>query len=55
MAEGVSSKETVNKEYMGQHMRIIQYSKTCVKRPLKNRQNTDLNDKWFCFLFVCLI
>ena len=23
-----------------------QYSKICVKRPLKNRQNKDLNDKW---------
>ena len=22
------------------------YSKTCVKWPLQNRQNTDLNDKW---------
>ena len=22
------------------------YSKTCVERPLKNRQNKDLNDKW---------
>ena len=22
------------------------YSKTCVKLPLKNRQNIDLNDKW---------
>ena len=22
------------------------YSKTCVKGPLKNRQNKDLNDKW---------
>ena len=22
------------------------YSKTCVKRPLKNRHNKDLNDKW---------
>ena len=22
------------------------YSKSCVKRPLKNRQNKDLNDKW---------
>ena len=22
------------------------YSKTCVKLPLKNRQNKDLNDKW---------
>ena len=24
----------------------IQYSKTCVKRPLKNRQNKGLKDKW---------
>ena len=23
------------------------YSKTCVKQPLKNRQNKDLNDKLF--------
>ena len=22
------------------------YSKTCLKRPLENRQNKDLNDKW---------
>ena len=22
------------------------YSKTCLKRPLKNTQNEDLNDKW---------
>ena len=26
---------------------LIVYSKTCVKRPLKNRQNNDLNDKWY--------
>ena len=26
---------------------IREYSITCVKRPLKNRQNTDLNDKWY--------
>ena len=25
---------------------IDNYSKTCVKWPLKNRQNKDLNDKW---------
>ena len=25
---------------------LMKYSKTCVKRPLKNRQNKDLNDKW---------
>ena len=24
----------------------LKYSKTCVKRPLKNRQNKDLNEKW---------
>ena len=24
----------------------LNYSKTWVKRPLKNRQNKDLNDKW---------
>ena len=24
----------------------MQYSKTCIKRPLNNRQNKDLNDKW---------
>ena len=23
-----------------------QYSKTCLKQPLKNRQNKDLNNKW---------
>ena len=28
----------------GQEHKI--YSKTYVKRPLKNRQNKDLNDKW---------
>ena len=27
-------------------MKKVNYSKTCVKRPLKNRQNKDLNDKW---------
>ena len=26
---------------------ISLYSKTCVKRPLKNRQNNDLNDNWY--------
>ena len=25
---------------------LIKYSKTCVKWPLKNRQNKYLNDKW---------
>ena len=26
--------------------KISLYSKTCLKQPLKNRQNIDLNDKW---------
>ena len=26
--------------------RLSKYSKTCVKQPLKNRQNKYLNDKW---------
>ena len=25
---------------------IVKYSKTCLKRPIKNRQNEDLKDKW---------
>ena len=25
---------------------VFHYSKTCLKRPLKNRQSKDLNDKW---------
>ena len=25
----------------------VKYSKTCVKQPLKNRQNNDLIDKWW--------
>ena len=25
----------------------IKYSKTCLKGPLQNRQNKDLNDKWY--------
>ena len=24
----------------------VNYSKTCLKQPLKNRQNKDLYDKW---------
>ena len=28
------------------HVKKLVYSKTCVKRPLKNKQNKDLNDKW---------
>ena len=30
----------------GLTLKYYTYSKTSVKRPLKNRQNTDLNDKW---------
>ena len=25
---------------------LYKYSKTCLKQPLKNRQNKDINDKW---------
>ena len=39
--------------WMSDHMQMelilmfsIIYSKTCVKQPLKNRQNKDLNDNW---------
>ena len=28
------------------YLQNIQYSKTCVKRPLKNKQNKGLNDNW---------
>ena len=28
------------------HLIGLQYSKTCLKRPLKNRQNKGLKDKW---------
>ena len=31
---------------MGSPIYTYQYSKTSVKRQLKNRQNKDLNDKW---------
>ena len=36
--------------------KIIFYScsKTCVKRPLKNRQNKDLNDKWWLMKVECI-
>ena len=27
------------------NVKFTMYSKTCLKRPLKNRQNKDLNDK----------
>ena len=31
---------------MRKQLVVCTYSKTCVKRPLKNRQNKDLYDKW---------
>ena len=37
-------------EYLGELCMVYQvvpnYSKTCLKRPLKNRQNKGLNGKW---------
>ena len=39
--------EEVNKHLLQlQHNGMLHYSKTCVKRPLRNRQNKDLNDIW---------
>ena len=32
--------------HKGELLLELLYSKTCVKRPLINRQNRDLNDKW---------
>ena len=32
--------------YNNYELRRLVYSKTCVKRPLKNRQNKDVNDKF---------
>ena len=29
-----------------QYFKELSYSKTCLKRPLKNRQNKALNNKW---------
>ena len=26
--------------------KFLKYCKTCLKRPLQNRQNKDINDKW---------
>ena len=34
-----------NNEQVHEIMVLMAYSKTCVKRPLKNRQNKELNDK----------
>ena len=42
--------QSTNKQIHGLAQKIllgITYSKTCVKRPLKNKQNNDLNDKWW--------
>ena len=33
--------------YRGSYMSTcVLYSKTCLKQPLKNRQNIDINDRW---------
>ena len=39
LAQSVKDPNAVNRQTM-------KYSKTCVERPLKNRRNKDLNDKW---------
>ena len=46
------------KSHVAAHLLTIQrqslcfciYNKSCLKRPLKNRQNKDLNDKWYCLM-----
>ena len=49
LAKSMSIIQTL-KTYCDSHTRINpflnEYSKICVKRPLKNRQNKDLNEKW---------
>ena len=48
--DGSFAKETSNKvdNFAKLPREVTQsvYSKTCLKRPLKNRQNKDFNDKW---------
>ena len=44
MALAADLKRTINA--WSNHMPEYLYSKTGVKRPLKNEQNKDLNDKW---------
>ena len=38
--------QTINPQLTVVFINLGDYSKTCVKRPLNNRQNKDLNDKW---------
>ena len=44
MNSSLPNEYTKKTDFTGMIARLI-YSKTCLKRPLKNRQNTDLNDK----------
>ena len=47
--ESLFAKHHIKDKYYKEDPELIVfsfYSKTCVKRPLKNRQNKDLNDKW---------
>ena len=44
MFEDITNIETVAND--GLTVNFCAYSKTCVKLPLKNRQNQGLNDKW---------
>ena len=41
----IISKQRRSRYYLGFHC-LAKNSKTCLKQPLKNRQNKDLNDKW---------
>ena len=45
MNSSLPNEYTKKTDFTGMIARLI-YSKTCLKRPRKKRQNTDLNDKW---------
>ena len=44
-SEWTKCDDICNGRFVFNRFTIKTYSKTCVKRPLKNRQNRDLNDK----------
>ena len=46
LTDNVKTVYPLQTKFAGGIMNLFNYSKTCVKRPLKNRQNKDLNDKW---------
>ena len=51
--EGMNHISNVEVHLKDRNGNVIIYSKTCVKRPLKNRQNKDLDDKWYEGRSIC--